>query len=217
MNDGEKALVRSLVERATRGELARADALAALPPDFPRLAEFSFDIDPHAGSTCRVVPAAPGAATGELCFTSDAALAAARAGRAALLAVQETFPEDIEAMRASRGILAIGGGLTGHAAIVARGLGRPCVCTGGSIRLVGPDTLSFETTDGARADRKAGARVWFDGRSGLVVVEAPKLVVDEDVATLARWALDAVGDARSLDEAFQGRAPADVFAAARAL
>lgn len=216
MNDGEKALVRSLLDRAGRGEITRAAALAALPPEFPRLAEFSFDIDPRDGATCRVVPAAPGAATGELCFSAAHALAAARGGRAVLLAVQETFPEDIEAMRAARGILAIGGGLTGHAAIVARGLGRPCVCTGSSIRLAGPESLVVETSDGARTERRAGERVWFDGRAGLVVLSAARLVVDEDLATLARWALDAIGDPRPLDEAFLDRAPADVFAAARA-
>lgn len=207
---------RALVERVARGEISRADALASLPADVPKLADFSYDIDPRAGATARVVPAAPGAATGELQFSADAALASARAGRATLLAVPETFPEDIEGMRASRGILAIGGGLTGHAAIVARGLGRPCVCTGGTIRSAGPGALVIETVDGTRVEKRAGDRLWFDGRSGLVALTAPPLTVNEALATLMRWALDAVGDTRALDEAFADRSPVDVLAAARA-
>lgn len=216
--EGEKQALRSLVDRALRGELSRRDALRELAPDFPRLTEFSFDIDPEDARTARLVPAAPGAATGELTFSAAAALERAAAGAAVILAVQETFPEDIEAMRASRGVLAVGGGLTGHAAIVARGLGRPCVCSGSAIRLTaapsGP-ALRIETARGEVFERRAGERVWFDGRTGLLVVEPPTLLVSDEVAELARWALDAAGDARTLAEAFHDRAPADLFEDAR--
>ena len=218
MNEGERAALRSLVERVDRGELSPRDALRELAPGFPRLAEFSFDIDPEHGATARVVPAAPGAATGELAFSSATALERATAGAAVILAVQETFPEDIDAMRASRGILAVGGGLTGHAAIVARGLGRPCVCSGSAIRLFGGASapgLRIEPLGGPPVERGAGDRVWFDGRTGLLVLDEPKLVVVDDVVIVVRWALDTLGDARSLGEAFRDRAPADLFDDAR--
>lgn len=214
-SESEKLALRSLVDRVTRGELARGDALRALTPGFPRLSEFSFDIDPEGARTARVVPAAPGAATGELAFSAATALERAKAGAAVILAVQETFPEDIEAMRASRGVLAVGGGLTGHAAIVARGLGRPCVCSGSLISLTRGPALRIETARGEVFERGAGERIWFDGRTGLLVVERPTLATADEVATLARWALDAVGDARSLAEAFDDRAPADLFDDAR--
>ncbi|MFO0616911.1 MAG: PEP-utilizing enzyme [Polyangiaceae bacterium] len=215
MTEAERHALRSVVERATRGEISRADALRAVPAGAPALAEFSLDIDPRDAATARAVPAAKGAATGELSFSARTTLAAAAEGRAVILAVEETFPEDIDAMRAARGIVAIGGGLTGHAAIVSRGLGRPCVCGGSSVRRARPSGLAVEATGGGVTLLHEGDRIWFDGAAGLVALAPPKLVVAHEIATLLRWALDALGDARSLDEAFATHLPSDIVAEAQ--
>ena len=72
---------------------------------------------------------------GVIVFTSDAAVASAKAGKKCILVREETNPEDVEGMRAAEGILTARGGMTSHAAVVARGMGRPCVVGAGEIRV----------------------------------------------------------------------------------
>jgi pyruvate,orthophosphate dikinase len=87
----------------------------------------------------RGLPASPGAASGIVVLDSDSAEIRARAGDSVILVRTETSPEDIHGMHAARGILTARGGMTSHAAVVARGMGRPCVSGAGgiSIDLVG--------------------------------------------------------------------------------
>ncbi len=81
------------------------------------------------------LPASPGAATGEIVFSSEAAEEAKAEGRRVILVRVETSPEDIHGMHAAEGILTTRGGMTSHAAVVARGMGKPCVSGAGSLRV----------------------------------------------------------------------------------
>ena len=81
------------------------------------------------------LPASPGAATGQIYFTADAAVTAAEKGIPVVLCRQETSPEDIEGMHASEGILTARGGMTSHAAVVARGMGTCCVAGCGELAI----------------------------------------------------------------------------------
>ena len=81
------------------------------------------------------LPASPGAASGEIVFDADEAEALEGQGREVILVRVETSPEDIHGMHAAAGILTTRGGMTSHAAVVARGMGRPCVCGAGTLRI----------------------------------------------------------------------------------
>ena len=98
------------------------------------------------------LPASPGAATGTICFNSEAAAQRAESGEAVILVRQETSPEDIGGMIASKGILTARGGMTSHAAVVARGMGKPCVAG-----------CSDLTINYANGEMKVGTKVFKDG------------------------------------------------------
>ena len=98
------------------------------------------------------LPASPGAATGTICFNSEAAAQRAESGEAVILVRQETSPEDIGGMVASKGILTARGGMTSHAAVVARGMGKPCVAG-----------CSDLTINYANGEMKVGTKVFKDG------------------------------------------------------
>ena len=95
------------------------------------------------------LPASPGAASGKIVFTADEAEKQARAGEKVILVRRETSPEDIHGMHAAEGILTSTGGMTSHAAVVARGMGKPCVAGAGDVRIDGAaGTLSVRGTIG---------------------------------------------------------------------
>ncbi len=111
-------------------------------------------LDPSAKTTILTtgLPASPGAATGKICFNSETAAIRAEAGESVILVRQETSPEDIGGMVASKGILTARGGMTSHAAVVARGMGKPCVA--------GCSDLSISYSNG---EMKIGSKVFKDG------------------------------------------------------
>jgi len=134
--------------------------------------------------------ASPGAATGAVVFTAEEAEKAAAEGRAVILVRAETSPEDIHGMHAARGILTARGGMTSHAAVVARGMGRPCVCGAGSLKI---DIACGEMTAGGVTIRR-GDIITLDGAAGQVFLGIVKMRQPEltgDFATLMGWA-DAV-------------------------
>ncbi len=94
-------------------------------------------LDPAAPKECIAtgLAASPGAATGEIAFTADEAEKLAADNRAVILVRTETSPEDIHGMHAAKGILTARGGMTSHAAVVARGMGRPCVSGAGTLKI----------------------------------------------------------------------------------
>ncbi len=136
------------------------------------------------------LPASPGAAAGEIVFNSDEAENARKAGRKVILVRVETSPEDIHGMHAAEGILTTRGGMTSHAAVVARGMGKPCVSGAGQIRV---DYAKGTLTVGQTV-LKAGDVLTIDGGNGQVLLGEVKMQKPElsgEFATLMGWA-DAV-------------------------
>jgi pyruvate,orthophosphate dikinase len=146
-------------------------------------------LDPKAKTTvlAQGLPASPGAASGKVVFSADEAEALAVRGEAVILVRIETSPEDIHGMHAARGVLTTRGGMTSHAAVVARGMGRPCVAGAGEIRVdYAARTMAARTTL-----VKAGEIVTIDGSTGEVMVgEVPTIQpeLSGDFATLMGWA-----------------------------
>lgn len=133
------------------------------------------------------LPASPGAASGEVVFSADEAEKAKAEGRRVILVRMETSPEDIHGMHAAEGILTSRGGMTSHAAVVARGMGRPCVSGAGSIRI---DYGRQEFQVAGKVVR-AGGIVTLDGGTGRVMAgEVPtrQPELSGDFATLISWA-----------------------------
>jgi len=146
-------------------------------------------LDPKAPRTLlsKGLPASPGAASGAVVFSADDAEMRAAKGEAVILVRIETSPEDIHGMHAARGILTTRGGMTSHAAVVARGMGRPCVAGAGGVSVdYGARTLSA----GGKVIR-GGETVTIDGATGEIFVGTVATVeptMSGDFATLMEWA-----------------------------
>ena len=133
------------------------------------------------------LPASPGAACGQVYFTAEAAVEAANAGQKVVLVRAETSPEDIEGMYASQGILTARGGMTSHAAVVARGMGTCCVA--GCGELVIDEAKKIFSVGGKTY--KEGDFISIDGSTGNIYGEAIDTMeasVSGDFATLMSWA-----------------------------
>src|SRR5438034_4944601 len=131
-----KAALKIAVEMAKDGLITKEEAVARIDPaSLDQLLHPT--IDPKAARDVigMGLPASPGAATGEIVFSSSDAEDAKAQGRKAILVRVETSPEDIHGMHAAEGILTTRGGMTSHAAVVARGMGKPCVSGAGSLRV----------------------------------------------------------------------------------
>ena len=136
---------------------------------------------------CKGLPASPGAAVGKVVFDADEAEKMAASGIDVILVREETSPEDIHGMHASRAIVTARGGMTSHAAVVARGMGRPCVSGAGDIRI---DMKLGEFRAAGRVI-KAGDIVTVDGSAGEVLFGAADMMQPEltgDFGTLMGWA-----------------------------
>src|SRR5207244_7582382 len=131
--------------------------------------------------------ASPGAASGGVVFDADTAAERGGAGEAVILVRWETTPDDIHGMIAAQGILTVHGGMTSHAAVVARGMGKPCVA--------GCEDLSLGegTARIGGHELKEGDVITIDGGTGRVFVGEVPLVaprLNEDFETVLRWADD---------------------------
>ncbi len=182
------ASLRIAVEMARDGLIPREEAVKRVNPQ--ALDQLLHPmLDPEAPRTLfgRGLPASPGAASGAVVFSADEAELRAAKGDAVILVRIETSPEDIHGMHAARGILTTRGGMTSHAAVVARGMGRPCVAGAGGISV---DYGSRTLASGGRTIR-AGDVITLDGATGEVFVGQvatvePKL--SGDFAVLMEWA-----------------------------
>ena len=146
-------------------------------------------LDPTAKTTIlsRGLPASPGAASGKVVFSAEEAESLATRGEAVILVRIETSPEDIHGMHAAKGILTTRGGMTSHAAVVARGMGRPCVSGAGDIRV----DYAARTMAARTILVKAGEVITIDGATGEVMIgEVPTIQpeLSGDFATLMGWA-----------------------------
>ncbi len=161
-----KAALRIAVELANEGLISKKDAVSRIDPaSLDQLLHPTIDPAAKRDVIATGLPASPGAASGEIVFSSDEAAKLQADGRKVILVRIETSPEDIHGMHAAEGILTTRGGMTSHAAVVARGMGKPCVSGCGSSRVdYGRGTMSV----GGRTF-KTGDVITIDGSLGQVL------------------------------------------------
>ena len=158
-----EAALRIAVEMADEGLITKGQAVGRVNPDsLDQLLHPTLDPDAERVCLARGLPASPGAASGTIALTADEAEARAAKGEAVILVRVETSPEDIHGMHAAAGILTARGGMTSHAAVVARGMGRPCVSGAGDVRI---DTASGAVFIGSH-ELKDGDLITIDGGVG---------------------------------------------------
>jgi pyruvate,orthophosphate dikinase len=185
------AALRIAVELVNEGKLTKEEALLKVDPkQLDALLHPTFDpaAIKKAKPIAKGLPASPGAACGKLYFTAEDAVAAANAGEQVVLARMETSPEDIEGMNAAQGILTSRGGMTSHAAVVARGMGTCCVAGCGELSIKEKDkTMS---APGGKIF-KEGDFVSLDGTTGNIYGEAIATKAAEmtgDFGIIMEWA-----------------------------
>ncbi|MCC0054403.1 MAG: pyruvate, phosphate dikinase [Rhodobiaceae bacterium] len=183
-----KAALKIAAEMANEGLITRDEAVLRIDPaSLDQLLHPMIDPDAPRTVVANGLPASPGAAQGEIVFSSDDAERLKAEGRAVILARVETSPEDIHGMHAAEGILTTRGGMTSHAAVVARGMGKPCVSGAGMIRI---NYAKGEMMAAGRTFR-AGDIITIDGSTGQVLegrVEMLQPELSGDFATIMEWA-----------------------------
>ncbi len=183
-----KAALRIAVDLAAEGLISRDEAIGRVEPSaLDQLLHPTIDPKAERKVIANGLPASPGAATGEIVFNSEDAEDHRKAERKCILVRVETSPEDIHGMHAAEGILTTRGGMTSHAAVVARGMGKPCVSGVGTIRI---DYKAQTMTVGGQT-LKAGDKITIDGSTGQVILGEVAMLEPElsgDFATLMEWA-----------------------------
>jgi pyruvate,orthophosphate dikinase len=206
-----KAALRIAVELANEGLISRNDAVLRIDPlTLDQLLHPTIDPRAHRRVIATGLPASPGAASGEIVFSPDEAAQLKSDGRKVVLVRVETSPEDIHGMHAAEGILTTRGGMTSHAAVVARGMGKPCVSGAGSLRV---DYAGGTMTAGGQTFRK-GDYITVDGSTGQVLAGKVEMIEPQlsgEFATLIGWA-DKV---RKLGVRANADTPTDAKAAVR--
>jgi pyruvate, orthophosphate dikinase len=206
-----KAALRAAVEMAQEGLITEQEAVLRIEPgSLDQLLHPNVAPESERDVIAVGLPASPGAASGEIVFNAEEAEQLRSAGRKAILVRVETSPEDIHGMHASQGILTTRGGMTSHAAVVARGMGKPCVSGVGALRIdsergilsAGPVTL------------RRGDIVTIDGTSGKVMrgaIEMRQPELSGEFGTIMQWA----DKLRRLRVRANAETPADAEAARR--
>ncbi len=183
-----KAAIKIAVDMVTEGLIDKATAVRRIDPaSIDQLLHPTPDPKAHREIIARGLPASPGAASGKVVFAADQAEALAGRGESVILVRIETSPEDIHGMHAAKGILTARGGTTSHAAVVARGMGRPCVSGAGALRI---DYAAGQMTVGRYVVRK-GDVITIDGSSGEVILGRVPTIEPQlsgDFAALMTWA-----------------------------
>jgi len=182
------AAVRSAVDMTSEGLITREEAIVRIdPPSLDQLLHPMLDPTAKFEVAARGLNASPGAASGAIVLDADSAEERGKAGEAVILVGWETTPDDIHGMIQARGVLTAHGGMTSHAAVVARGMGKPCVagCEGLEI-----DRASKTVRLGGR-ELHEGDVITIDGGTGRVIVGEVALVppqLNEDFETILGWA-----------------------------
>jgi pyruvate, orthophosphate dikinase len=183
-----KAALKIAVELANEGVISREEAVTRVDPAaLEQLLHPTIDPNAERKVLATGLPASPGAAAGEIVFSADEAELLKSQNRKVILVRVETSPEDIHGMHAAEGILTTRGGMTSHAAVVARGMGKPCVSGAGAIRV----DYAAQTMTAAGVTLKKGETLTIDGSTGQVL--AGKVPMQEpelsgEFATLMGWA-----------------------------
>ena len=184
------AALHIAIEMVKEGLISKEEAVMRVNPEqLDQLLHPQFDKDAEYDVIARGLNASPGAAVGEAVFSAADAVEAAEAGRKCVLVRWETTPDDLAGMIAAEGILTSHGGKTSHAAVIARGMGAPCVCGAEALKIdaekkqaavAGTDVVIHE-----------GDMISIDGTQGIVVLGAVDLVMPEltgDLDTILEWA-----------------------------
>jgi pyruvate,orthophosphate dikinase len=182
------AAVRIAVEMAKAKKIDRKEAvLRVQPSQLDQLLHKTIDPKARLDVLTTGLPASPGAAVGRVVFSSEEATELAGTGQPALLVRYETSPEDLAGMSASQGILTVHGGMTSHAAVVARGMGKCCIAGAGAISI--DDRSRSFRVNGLQVN--AGDWLTLDGSTGRVIlgkVELSSPSLSGDFGTLMKWA-----------------------------
>ena len=186
-----KAMVKVAVDLVSEGKLTPKEAVMRIDPQ--KLDEVLHPtIDPKARPqpVAKGLPASPGAAIGKIVFTASAAAEWAQKGETVLLVRTDTSPEDIHGMKAAAGILTARGGMTSHAAVVARGMGKCCITSCTSLRVDAPKKTASFVGGGKEVKLKEGDVLTLDGSTGEVFVGSAPLVpaqLGAELGTLMEW------------------------------
>jgi len=183
-----KAALKIAVDMVHEGLIDKREAVSRIvPASLDQLLHPTLDPKAPRKVIAKGLPASPGAASGKVVFSADDAEKQARGGEKVILVRRETSPEDIHGMHAAEGILTSTGGMTSHAAVVARGMGKPCVAGAGDVRIDGKArTLSVRGTV-----VKTGDTITLDGSTGEIILGVVPTVQPElsgDFSQLMEWA-----------------------------
>jgi pyruvate,orthophosphate dikinase len=182
------AALKAAVDMVDEELISREEAVARIDPgQLDQLLHPMLDPNAEYEVACKGLNASPGAASGEVVFDADTAAERGKAGEKVILVRWETTPDDIHGLIEAAGILTAHGGMTSHAAVVARGMGKPCVA--------GCEELTLDpqakTAMLGRHEVAEGDVITIDGGTGNVIVGAVELVapqINEDFGTVLEWA-----------------------------
>lgn len=160
-----QASIRIAADMLQEGVISSTEALLRVTPEhIEQLLHRGVDYSKPLTELTKGLPASPGAATGSIAFDNEAATRLVRGGKKAILVRPETSPDDIQGIIASEGILTSRGGMTSHAAVVARGMGKPCVCGAEGVRF----DFSKKTVNIGDRSYREGDVISIDGSNGKV-------------------------------------------------
>jgi pyruvate,orthophosphate dikinase len=182
------AALKAAVDMTGEGLIGRVDAVARIDPaQLDQLLHPMIDPTAQFEVAAKGLNASPGAASGAIVFDADTAEERGRAGESVILVRWETTPDDIHGMIHAQGILTVHGGMTSHAAVVARGMGKPCVAGCEDLTL----DVQAKTARIGGDDVREGDTITIDGTAGRVMIGAIPLVppqINEDFETILEWA-----------------------------
>ena len=183
-----EAAIKIAVDMVNEGKINTNDALIRVEPEsLNQLLHPTLDNNAKSDFLIRGMPASPGAVSGKIVLESDDAVKLSAAGESVILVRLETSPEDIAGMHAASGILTSRGGMTSHAAVVARGMGRACITGANELRIDFENKIIFF----GEKKIKSGAEITIDGSSGNVYLgQVPTVYpeMSESFVTLMKWA-----------------------------
>ena len=183
-----EAAIKIAVDMVNEGKINTNDALIRVEPEsLNQLLHPTLDNNAKSDFLIRGMPASPGAVSGKIVLESDDAVKLSAAGESVILVRLETSPEDIAGMHAASGILTSRGGMTSHAAVVARGMGRACITGANELRIDFENKIIFF----GEKKIKSGTEITIDGSSGNVYLgQVPTVYpeMSESFVTLMKWA-----------------------------
>jgi len=183
-----KAALKIAIDMVEEGLIDKEEAIKRIDPaSLDQLLHPTLDPDAERNIIARGLPASPGAASGEIVFNSDEAESMASDGKSVILVRVETSPEDIHGMHAAKGILTSRGGMTSHAAVVARGMGRACVSGAGALNI----DYKNQTLSVLGETYQKGDIITIDGGCGEVMLGSVEMIMPElsgEFGELMSWA-----------------------------